>query len=214
MRLGGAVRDQGRCFADSFEAVPDPWRDGDQGVVQLSSEDFENCVAAFGVRPVVVADELDHPDRHGVVERHALMFVPGLDGAGVDHRKIDLAKALEAVAVDAHHMEHCSSLIRYPVQRSDGYTLDLSHPISLIAVIAPLLARQNSTVSSTASATEPVSVRPALASRSVRTTHGGAGAAAGSGAWSGGLLPVCRSTESWTRRARSRTVIGVPLPRL
>ena len=54
----------------ALEPVPHQRRDGDEGVVQLADVELHDVALGRRAGPVVVADELHHADRHGVVQRH------------------------------------------------------------------------------------------------------------------------------------------------
>src|SRR5256884_2531973 len=61
----GAVRDERGRGALALEAVPDERWDRDERVAELTGVQLDEVAARGRVLPVVVADELDHPDRHG-----------------------------------------------------------------------------------------------------------------------------------------------------
>src|SRR3546814_1409377 len=132
-----------------------------QRVVQLAYVDLHDVSLGGLVGPVVVADELHHPDGHGVVERHLVVQVPALDHAGVDGREVDLAEALEAGAVLAQHVEHRAPLVGDAAQRGHDEAVDLAHERAPVGAGA----EQRSTIPSTASASAWVAATPMPARR-------------------------------------------------
>src|SRR2546428_13596996 len=111
-------------MADTFEAIPDVRRDGDECVVALAHEDLLQLAARRRALAVVVEDELDRAERNRVVDRHSLVEVPAFDDTRVDGREVDLAEALEVRVIGAKHMHDLPALVWDLPERDDADAFD------------------------------------------------------------------------------------------
>ena len=116
--------DQRHGRADALETVPDPGRDRHQSVVGIAEEQLDELPPRRRLRPLVVHHQLDGPDRNSVVDRHAAVEMPRLDGAGIDRAEIDFAEAFEMRRVGAEHVHDRAAFVRDPAQRCDRDSAD------------------------------------------------------------------------------------------
>src|SRR5437868_2953877 len=123
-----AVRDDGIRMADTLEAIPDVWRNGDERVVALADEELLELTFGRGAIAIVEEDELDRAVRDGVVDGHPVMQVPAFDDTRVHGREIDLPEPFEVRVVRAEHVHDLPALVRDLPERDDADALDHGFP--------------------------------------------------------------------------------------
>ena len=123
VHYAGAVGDDSRFSADAFEAVPDQRWNGDQAIVVRPEKDFLDLAFGRAACTIIVEYKLDVAVGNGVVQDHALVQMPGLDGAWINAGKIDFAKGAEMDGIVPQHMHDLAALICNSPQRCYDHTV-------------------------------------------------------------------------------------------
>jgi hypothetical protein len=106
-----AVGHDDEPVAIGLVAVGDAGRDLHQAVVVLAEEDLLELAHGQRTGAQVVHDELGPAGDDGVVDRHALMDVPGLDGARPGAGEVDLAEAGKVRVGGFEHVHDLAALV-------------------------------------------------------------------------------------------------------
>src|SRR5437868_9900784 len=112
MRERSTVGDDRHVETYSLESVPNHGRDGNQAVIIRAREKFLHLSACRTVRSIVIKHELDVAVRHRIIERHLLVNVPGLDGARIHTRKVNLSESREVRRIASQHVHDLAALIK------------------------------------------------------------------------------------------------------
>src|SRR5438094_3606342 len=115
-------------MADTLEAIPDVWRNGDERVVALADEELLELAFGRGAVAIVEEDELDGAVRDGVVDGHSVMQVPAFDDTGVHGREIDLPEPFEMRVVRAEHVHDLPALVGDLPERDNTDAFDHGIP--------------------------------------------------------------------------------------
>src|SRR5258706_16420694 len=133
--MGTAVGKDGKRLANALEPAPNFRRDNDQRIIIWAEKNFHQVAEGGRTFSLIVQNQFDTPERHGIVQRHFMVTVPSLDDVLVNGRKIDFTELLKVRIGSAQHVHYRSAFVGDALQRNNLNAVDHTMFTSGIGII-------------------------------------------------------------------------------